>query len=90
MTKEGDLVPRTSEVVAQLYNLTDLVIIDINKTPLEDIKSSRNIPSLKMLTDAVLEVEVGLPFLEDSDVEALNSGEIDSDDDIAGISLINL
>ena len=38
-----------------------------------------------MLTDAVLEVYVGLLFLEDSDVEASNSGEIDSDDDIAGI-----
>ena len=61
------------------------MIININQTPVEDIKSSYNIPSLKMPTDALLEVDVGLPFLEDIDVDALNSGEIDSDDDIADI-----
>ena len=38
-----------------------------------------------MPTDVLLEVDVGLPFLEDIDVDALNSGDINSDDDIADI-----
>ena len=46
------------------------MIININQMPVEDIKSSYNIPSLKMPTDALLEVDVGLPFLEDIDVDA--------------------